>query len=93
MSENDSITTVTMKDYAKEYGTHLAYIVFPAYKQALDELSDELDILYKDTEWYNEKEKNIMLHDLLDYAMFWFKHPLWNMYNTSISRIAEEKEK
>ena len=75
--------TVTMKDYIKEYDIHLAHITFPIYKQVLDELGIELDDFYKDADWYNEKERDTILHGLLDDALFWLKIELWNKYYDS----------
>ena len=94
MSDTSTTTkknVVVMKDYIKCYNKHLTAVVFPVYKQVLDELADELDVFYKDAEWYNEKEKNIMLHDLLDDAVFWLKFPLWNMYLSSQPKVVNDE--
>ena len=78
-----TIKTVQMKDYIKEYNSHLAEVVSPIYYVLFNELSEELDIFYKDAKWYNEKEKGSILFDLLDDALLYLKLDIWKNYNLS----------
>ena len=85
--------TVHIKDYIKEYNAHLAEVISPIYYLLLTELGDELDVFYDgDYPWYNEKEKNSMLFDLLDDGLLSLKMNLWNNYLSSQPKVITEDE-
>ena len=96
--DNTSCQTIiqngrAMKDSIKDYATDVGAVVFPEYKKFLDEIGVDLDNFYKGHfDWYNEKEKNIMMYDSLDDALMYLKMDLWRRYHSShTSKIVEKR--
>ena len=82
-----------MKDSIKDYATDIGAVIFPEYKKFLDEIGKDLDDFYKGHyNWYNEKEKNIMMYDSLDDALMYIKMDLWRRYHSSNETVKGEKE-
>ena len=74
------------KEIVKKYNKSLAVVVLPSYFNLLNDTGDWLDEYYKGCNWYNDKEKNIMLYDILDDALLSLKMSIWDNYNSSKQR-------
>jgi len=86
------VSGVVKKDAIKDYNTALGEVIFPEYCKLLDEIAQDLDNFYKGHyDWYNEKEKHIMLYDSLDDALLSLKMDLWTRYNSLRPTITEDE--